>query len=307
MYYVYEWYNTKTNEIIYVGKGINNRLNVKKRNNVFNQYIKNNDCKSRIVKYFDDEKDAFKFEYDYINELKSKDQCICNLHCGGAGGSGEYWTDELREEYSKYNVMKSEKQRKRMREHNPMSNPEIAEKTNSKKRKAVIIGDKEYASIKEAIADLKTSWDCIDYWCKRGINPKGELCRYKNSHQIQYDGKRYNKGGCKPIIYKDIEYETPIDIAKELKINVSIIYRWAKKGFDDYGNTCRYVNDTRKLKFERKKGESHTIIVNGKHYKSISEAGRDLGVSPQYIGDILRGRSHSKKYICKYDNQQPSQ
>jgi len=306
MYYVYEWYNVETNEVFYVGKGVNRRYKVKKRNNAFNNYIKDNNCDSRIVKYFEEEKDAFEFEYTYIKELKSNGQCKCNLHCGGAGGSGEFWTDELRKEYSEHNVMKSQKQRNRMSIENPMKNKEICERVNSQKRKAVIIGNKEYKSIKEAVLELQTSADCISYWCKRGINPNGELCRYKKSTQVQYDGKRYNKGSCKPIIYNGTEYESPVDISKKLNISKYKVYRWAKKGFDDYGNSCKYINDTRELKFERKKGENHAIIVNEEHYKSISEAGRKLGVTPQYIGDILRGKINSKKYICKYDNQQPS-
>ena len=91
MYYVYEWFNTKTNEIFYVGKGTKKRYKDRKRNSDFNDYIKNNNCDSRIIKYFENEKDAFEFEYIYINQLKSIGQCKCNLHCGGAGGSGEFW------------------------------------------------------------------------------------------------------------------------------------------------------------------------------------------------------------------------
>ena len=306
MYYVYEWFNTDTNEVFYVGKGINKRYKTRKRNKQFNDYLKTNNCDSRIIQYFENEKDAFEFEYVYINLMKAQGYCKCNLHCGGAGGSGEFWTEELRKEYSEHNVMKSEYQRERMSRNNPMKNKQICEKVNSRKRKAVIIGEKEYDSIKDAVRDLNTSSECIAYWCKRGANPKGEVCRYKNSPQVIYDGKRFNKGGCKPIIYKDKEYESPIDIAKEMNISVYKIYRWAKKGFDEYGNICRYIGDTRQLQFKREKGENHRVVINGKHYKSISEAGRDLGVTSQYLGDILRGKINSKKYICKYDNQQPS-
>lgn len=306
MYYVYEWFNLDTNEIFYVGKGINKRYKVRKRNNAFNEYIKNNRCESRIVKYFNNEKDAFEFEFDYINKLKQEGQCKCNLHSGGAGGSGEFWTEQLRKEYSEHNVMKSESQRKRMSEKNPMKNKEICEKVNSQKRRIVIINGIEYNSIKEASQKLNTCYDCIAYWCKRGRNSKGEICRYKDSEQVEYDNKRYNKGGCKPIIYKNKEYESPVDIANELNISRDRVYRWAKKGFDDYGNICRYLDDKRELTFTRKKGQSHTIIVNGEHYKSISEASRKLNISSQYLGNILRGKINSKKYICKYDNQQPS-
>ena len=306
MYYVYEWFNCETNEIFYVGKGTGRRLKVRKRNSLFNKYIKENKCESRVVKYFETEKEAFEFEYNYIKELKLQGQCKCNMHSGGAGGSVEYWTDELRKEYSIHNVMKSENQRKRMSDNNPMKNKEICLKVNSQKRKPVIIGDTEYASIKDAVNALKVTSERIAYWCKRGANPKGEICRYKNSPQVIYDGKRFNKGGCRPIIYKAKEYESPIDIAKEFNISVYKVYRWARNGFDYYGNICRYLDDTRELKFKRKKGQSHKIIVNGTHYESISEASRKLNISSQYLGNIIRGKINNKKYICKYDNQQPS-
>lgn len=307
MYYVYEWFDTDTNEIFYVGKGVNNRYKVRKRNKSFNEYLKTHSCESRIVKYFESEKEAFEYEYYYINLLKSKGQCYCNLHCGGAGGSGEYWTEELRKEYSIHNVMKSEEQRKRMSVNNPMKNKDIAEKANGKKRKPVIIDGVEYSSVKEATQKLNTSSDCIQYWCKRGKNKMGQICYYKGETPIEYDNKRYNKGGCKSIIYKDKEYESPIDISKELGISKYIIYNWARNGFDEYGNVCRYVDDNRHLEFKRRKGQNHHIIVNSKHYQSISEAARELNVSSQYLGEILRGKYKSNKYICEYDNQQPSQ
>lgn len=38
--YVYEWYNVDTNEVFYVGKGINNRMHsMKNRNQYFLRYV----------------------------------------------------------------------------------------------------------------------------------------------------------------------------------------------------------------------------------------------------------------------------
>ena len=134
MYYVYEFYIVDTDEIVYVGKGTGRRYKVtSQRNELLTKMLAQNSCESRIVKTFENEKDAFAFEFDYINELKARGQCVCNIHSGGAGGSGEYWTEELRKEYSEKNVMKSPEQRKRMSANNPMKNPEIAKRTNGKK------------------------------------------------------------------------------------------------------------------------------------------------------------------------------
>lgn len=240
MYYVYEWYIIETNEIIYVGKGINKRYKVRKRNNLFNEFIKRYKCDSRIVRYFDNEKEAFNFEFEYINLLKEKGQCVCNIHKGGAGGSGEYWTQELREEYSKNNVMKSQTQRERMSKNNPMRNKEVAKRVAQKKSKPVIIGDKEFNSVKDAAQYYNAYTETIILWCKKGITRYGEKARYKNCEQVEYKGKRYNKGGCRELTYKDKIYETPKDLAEELNISVYKIYRWIKKGHDYDGNICHY-------------------------------------------------------------------
>ena len=242
MYYVYEFYIIDTGEIIYAGKGKGGRYKRKcQRNRLLTEMLKKFSCDSRIIKIFDNEKDAFNFEYEYIKKLKLKGECVCNIYNGGAGGSGEYWTDELREQYSKYNVMKSETQRKRMREHNPMSNPEIAEKTNSKKRKPVIVGDKEYISIKEARKELNATYESIILWCKKGQNAKGEICYFKGQNPTEFKDKRYNKGSCKPFIYADKYYECAIDLANELNCSVYKIYRWLKKGHCPNGTQCKYI------------------------------------------------------------------
>lgn len=244
MYYVYEFYIIDTNEIIYVGKGKGRRYKVKsQRNQLLTEMLKRFKCDSRIVKTFDNEKEAYNFEYDYIKIMKSKGKCVCNIYNGGAGGSGEYWTDELRQEYSKKNVMKSEKQRERMRKHNPMKNPEIAAKTNALKRKPVIVGDVEYPSVKIACQTLNVTSEAIASWCKKGINRKGEKCHYKGQEQVIFKDKRYNKGGCRPLIYGETYYESPIDLALELNCSVYKIYRWIKKEVSDDGIVCKYIDN----------------------------------------------------------------
>lgn len=306
MYYVYEWYIVETGEIIYVGKGTRRRYKVRKHNKLFNEMIKRFECDSRIIKEFETEKEAFEYEFIRVNELRKDGQCVCNIHKGGFGGTTEWWTDELRQQYSEKNVMKSELQRKRMSDKNPMKNKAIAEKSNSQKRIPVVIGDKEFESIHDAIVELGTSWEAITNWCKKGINPNGEKCRYKDSEQVEFTGKRYNKGTCKGITYLGEHYETPIDLAEKLGCNVSKLYHWLANGFDHYGNPIRYDTDNRELSFVRRKGANHPVIVNGKKYPSISAASRDLNVSSQWLGDILKGKHTSPNYICKYDDQQPS-
>lgn len=305
-YYVYEFYKVDTGEILYAGKGKGRRYKVQsQRNEKLTQALKQYQCASRIVKEFETEKEAFEFEFLYINELKAKGQCVCNLHSGGAGGSGEYWTDELRAEYSKNNVMKSQVQRKRMTDFNPMKNPEIARKTNGKKKKPVIIGDKEFESVTIASRELGVAIDSVILWCKKGINAKGENCKYKYGEQVEYKGKRYNKGGCRALTYKGKHYESPIDLAEELGCSKSRIYAWVKRGFSPDGIPCRYDDDKRDLVFEnrfvkRNKAKAKRIVVNGVLYRSCYDASIALGIPKSTLYSYLQKAKHNPKFECDY-------
>lgn len=62
-FYVYEWYNTDTNEVFYVGKGCGNRYKEqKKRNKSFFEYVANNSISVRKVFENLTEEQAFALE-----------------------------------------------------------------------------------------------------------------------------------------------------------------------------------------------------------------------------------------------------
>ena len=70
-YYVYEWYVEDTNEIFYVGKGTGNRVtSMKNRNSYFKNIRKKYKCNYRILKYFENENDAYNYELKRGLELK---------------------------------------------------------------------------------------------------------------------------------------------------------------------------------------------------------------------------------------------
>ena len=312
MYYVYEWFIVDTGEIIYVGKCKGRRYKVKtQRNKFFTDMLRRYNCDSRIVKEFENEKEAFEYEFDYIREMKSKGECVCNIHDGGAGGSGEFWTDELRQQYSERNVMKAEHQRKRMSEKNPMKNPEICQKVNSQKRRAVIIGETVFESVKAAHETLHVATETIAKWCKKGINRQGQICRYVDSEQVIFSDKRYNKGSCKALTYKGKHYESQVDLCKDIGIASGTAVEWLKRGFDTKGNSCRYDDDDRDLVFvdryvKRNKTRAKRVIVNGTKYRSCDEASKLLGIPKPTLYSYLQGVKHNPSYICEYDNQQPS-
>lgn len=306
MYYVYEWFIVDTNEVIYVGKGTGQRYKVRKHNKFFNEMIKRNKCDSRIVKEFKTEKEAFSYEFERINELKKIDQCVCNIYDGGFGGSTEWWTPELRDKYSEQNVMKSEQQRKRMSENNPMKNPEIAKKTNSQKKIAVIIGNIEYSSIAEAKKAFKVSSSTINAWCVKGESSMGLPCKYKGA-DIKSTYKHRNDGQKRAVIYKGVKYESATEMGIAIGVSQTTASRWCRQGRDSYGEPCRYVDDYREDKETPIKQKHIPVIINDIWYPSKESASRALGISSYLITQYLKGKRQDTQYICKYGNQQPSQ
>ena len=311
MFYVYEWYNKESGFVFYVGKGCNNRYKSKcHRNILFKNYVKENDCDVRIIRKFENEEDAFQFEHQHIVTLKKRGEAICNLDDGGVGGVRFIWTDEMRSYKSKYNPMKDEKQKKRMSQNNPMKDPKVAEKVSSTKRRAVIIGLEEYPSVISAAKHFGVCQPTIEMWCRKGINPSHEKCRYKDSEQVEYSGKRYNIGGCRPLTYNGKNYESPIDLAREIGLSNSTIVMWAKRGFDPSGNRCQYDDDKSVHVFKKWENGSQArkpLYVNGVLYPSKADAEKALGLCKGYLAPYLAGTRKNNKYICKYANQQPSQ
>lgn len=178
MFYVYEWYNTSTNEIFYVGKGCRNRYKViSQRNWLFKDYYNSHPCASRIIAYYDLEAEALQAEHERIIELKKQGQCTCNLDNGGAGGLNFVWTEEMRDYKSQNNPMKDPTQKERMSKFNPMRNPDVAKKVGAAHQKVVIYQGKETTCAKIAEETgyvIETIWK----WCQRGYDVNGKPCFY---------------------------------------------------------------------------------------------------------------------------------
>lgn len=239
MFYVYEWFNTENKEIFYVGKGTHRRYKVRKHNERFNDYIKKYPTDSRIVKEFPTEEEAFKFEYEYILKLKAKGQCICNINKGGHGGTTSWWNDEKRYQYSIHNAMKSEIQRNRMKQNNPMYNPDVAKKTAKAKTKPVIINGKRYDGVKSAAKALGI-WDISIYrWVKRGYDTMGNPCYYEGEK-----AKSFTKHTTcsKAVLIDDKRFPSVKAAAIYLGTYSEKIIRNIKAGKPVLGHICKYDN-----------------------------------------------------------------
>lgn len=197
-FYVYEWRDTDTGEVFYVGKGCGNRYkSLNHRNKYFLDYYNNHNTESVIVNYFDNEEDAFAYELELTNYYKGIGQCQCCLMDGGYGGYSKVWSKEMKEYWSEYNPMKDEKQRERMSVNNPMKRKDVAERVGLIHRRSVIIDGVEYSGGIEASKALGVAQRTIVQWCKRGYNTDGKPCRYADEKQKEYI---YPKTSAKKVI-----------------------------------------------------------------------------------------------------------
>lgn len=246
MFYVYEWFIVETNEIIYVGKGCKNRYKqTAKRNKIFQEFLKRFNCKNRIIKYFENEDNAFEYEHKRILELKNIGQAVCNLDYGGTGGTHFCWTNEMKEYKSLYNPMKLKQQRERMSLKNPMKNADVAKKVGKKHMRSVVINGKFYNGVKVAAKELNVCEFTITTWCKRGYDTSGNPCRYANETQKQYPITKITNPQAttpKAVIIDNIRFETVKDGAKYLNGCSECLIKAIKANRPYKGHNCRYDN-----------------------------------------------------------------
>ena len=239
MFYVYEWFNTETNEIFYVGKGTKRRYKVRKHNRMFNEFLKRFPCDSRIVAEFDTEEEAFAYEYLRVEDLKAIDQCVCNIHHGGTGGTVSWWTNEKREEYSKNNVMKSQSHRDRMIRNNPMKDPATVAAVAKTKQRPVVINGEKFDGVNTASKALGV-WDItVSRWCKRGYDTNGNPCHYADEEQKSFVQKKTNS---KAIFVDDKKFSSVRQAAKYIGVWPENIIRSIKEQRPCKGHVCRYDN-----------------------------------------------------------------
>lgn len=241
MFYVYEWFVKESGEVFYVGKGTKNRYKVKKHNKFFNDFIKRYDCDSRIIKTFEREQDAFAYEFERVNELKAIGQCVCNIYQGGLGGTTSWWTDEMRDIYSKKNVMKSEEQRKRMSKNNPMKNKEIAQKVNKKNKRKVCVGDNVYDGVIDVAKVYGIRDTAIQYWIQRGYSSDFKPCYYYGEDVPQIK-LRNHITNTKKVYIDGILFDTVKEAAQSINTDPSVLVRALKANRTCKGHICKYDN-----------------------------------------------------------------
>ena len=306
MFYIYEWFNKKTGEVFYVGKGTYNRYKVKKRNKFFNEYIKNNECDVRIIERYENELMCFKREEELINQYKKLGQCQCNCVFGGCGGVKAYWTKEMKTKMSKENPMKSKEQRQRMSIDNPMKNPKVAKKVGESHSKPFYVGNNKFKNLKEASDYYNMTQTTISGWIKRGKNPNGDIC-----YHIKEEKKpiMIEKEPCY-ILFRNKKFDSIRELSEKENIPYKTIENWLKKGFSSKGEYIRYSNDKKEYTYVKpnKTHRNKPIKVNNIIFNSINDAAKHYNVSYQTMKNLLKGKKTYKcKHLkCEYVNQQPS-
>ena len=240
-FYVYEWFNTETGEVFYVGKGCKKRyLEINRRNKFFLEYIEKNPVDVRKVYENLSEEEAFKLEAEITEHYRKIGQCKCSLAKGGSGGVSSVWTPEFKKYWSEHNPMKEKAQKERMRLNNPMHNKEYALKNGAKHKRAVVINGIFYEGVIDAAKACGVRDVTISAWCKRGYNTKGEPCRYADEEQKEYTLPKVGKGVL--IDGKDY-YPTVKEAALALGAKDSSPLCKALKQNKLYkGHVCEYAN-----------------------------------------------------------------
>ena len=243
MFYVYEWFNTTTGEVFYVGKGCRKRKGqISQRNKRFKEYFNSNQCENRIVKEFDREEDAFAYENQRIEELKAIGQAQCNLDHGGKGGCHFVWTEEMKQYSSEYNVMKRPEQRERMSLNNPMKNQRISNKVSELNKRSLWIGNTQYNGRVDAARDYGVTSTAVLYWLDRGYARGNEICYYDGEQKPKLKILKHGSTKRKTIIVDGIEYESIRQAAEAIGGSGSALSQALRKRETFKGHICKYGN-----------------------------------------------------------------
>lgn len=105
-YYIYAWYYINTDEIFYIGKGLNNRYIDTKgsRNEYFKNIIRKEGNNANVKKLYENlsEEESYRLERELIHKYWDKGECKANFHEGGRGGNHGNYNENMRKKLSEF-------------------------------------------------------------------------------------------------------------------------------------------------------------------------------------------------------------
>lgn len=240
-YYVYEWFNTETDEVFYVGKGTKNRYSqITGRNQYFMDYYNTHNCESRKVYTDLTEEEAFNKEIELIKYYRENSNFrLTNQTEGGEGHA--FQSGELNPRFGKGDELVGEK------------NPFYGQKHNERVRKILSRYASEKTGEKNPFYGRKHSEETKK---KISLKAKERLSIKENNYMY---GKTHSEEVRKKISYahkgKHISEEHKQKISKTLK---------EKYKTETHFNTGRKASEeTRKKLSEAHKGENNPMYGNG--------------------------------------------
>ncbi len=117
----------------------------------------------------------------------------------------------------------------------------------------------------------------------------------------------------RPVVINGQRYIGVLEAARQLHVCEDTVIRWCKKGYDAYGNICRYEDELNKnfpVFINPNTSKSLSIYVDDILFPSIKAAAKYYNFSYVSFSKKLKdnnGQIKYKNHICKYANQQPSQ
>lgn len=114
------------------------------------------------------------------------------------------------------------------------------------------------------------------------------------------------------VVINNKTYESVKNAAKEIGVNDVTIISWCKRGYDTYGNPCRYFNEKQKEYSDIKKilpkaTNIKPVIIDGKKFLTVKEGAAYIGCASETLIRSIKASRKCKGHTCKYDNQKPSQ
>jgi hypothetical protein len=200
MFYIYEHIRPDTNQVFYVGKGMGERINVKRGRNVYWQNVVNKAGGFKSVKIVEttNEELAFLAEQERIDQLKRLGYKLANLNDGGAGG-----------------VKPAEEVRKKMSEaHIGEKNPRYNVNSIRQRR---LRGELKVPKEVMSANMIANHWSKTGSYSSKG-KPKSEQAKFRmrGKRQAVAGGKNPN---AKTIVYDGKEFLCIKDFASFLNVN----------------------------------------------------------------------------------------